>query len=80
MYGTWTLSSRVGPCIKPPKKRKNLIKRNEIRQGETQVERAGQLLQWSIFTNALVQEIPRKEVTILFRTNKLKIHDLRVLS
>ena len=79
MYGTWTLSSRVGPCIKP-QKRKNLIKRNEIRQGETQVERAGQLLQWSIFTNALVQEIPRKEVTILFRTNKLKIHDLRVLS
>lgn len=64
----------------PKKKRKNLIKRNEIRQGETQVERAGQLLQWSIFTNALVQEIPRKEVTILFRTNKLKIHDLRVLS
>ena len=59
MYGTLTLSSKVGPCIKH--KKKNLIKRNEIHQGETQVEWAGQLLQWSIFTKAFVQEIPRKK-------------------
>ena len=57
----------------------NLMKR-KVQKIETQVKWAGQQLQSSNFANAFVQEIPRKEVTILFRTRKLKIHDLRVLS
>ena len=57
----------------------NLMKR-KVHKSETQVKWAGQQLQSSNFANAFVQEIPRKEVTILFRTRKLKIHDLRVLS
>ena len=58
MYGTLTLPSKLVRASNP---QTNQIKRNEIHQGETQVERAGQLLQWSIFTNAFVQEIPRKK-------------------
>ena len=57
----------------------NLMKR-KVQKSETQVKWAGQQLQSSNFANAFVQEIPRKEVTILFRTRKLMIHDLRMLS
>ena len=52
----------------------------KVHKSETQVKWAGQQLQSSNFANAFVQETPRKEVTILFRTRKLKIHDLRMLS
>jgi len=61
---------------KPQNKRDD----KKVQKSEQQVEWVGQQLQSSDFANAFVQEIPRKEVTILFRTRNLKIHNLRVLS
>ena len=80
----WNITFKVQrPCqAKVACESKSLSKPNEkkVHKSETQVKWAGQQLQSSNFANAFVQEIPRKEVTILFRTRKLKIHDLRVLS
>ena len=49
----------------------------KVHKSEKQIKWASQQ---SHFANAFVQEIPRKEVMILFRTRKLMIHDQRMLS
>ena len=49
----------------------------KVHRSEKQIKWASQQ---SHFANAFVQEIPRKEVMILFRTRKLMIHNQRMLS
>ena len=65
-----TLSNNAGKCVKD---------NNQIQQ--VQNDQALRLVsQQSHFANACVQEIPRKEVMILFKTRKLMIHNQRKLS